>query len=195
MSTPADQPVTELLGRWRAGDQEALKALVPLVYHELRALAHALRWAERPDHTLQSTALVHEAYLRLVNQREAHWKNRGHFFAVASQAMRRVLVDYARKHDAVKRGGAAPKIPLDEALAFSEENAHQVLTIDELLHKLAVLDLTESRIVELRFFGGLTVEETAEAMDISPATVKREWNVARAWLMREINKHSKQNSP
>jgi len=182
MTQPSSSDVTLLLQRLTDGDQDALDQLIPLIYDELHRLAAFHLQRERVDHTLQTTGLVHEAYLRLVDQKEAQWKNRGHFFAVASQAMRRVLVDYARRHEAVKRGNAVPKIPLDEALAFSQENTHQVLAIDELLEKLALLDPTESKIVELRFFGGLTVEETAEVMDISPATVKREWSVAKAWL-------------
>jgi RNA polymerase sigma factor (TIGR02999 family) len=190
MTQPSSSDVTLLLQRLTDGDQDALDQLIPLIYDELHRLAAFHLQRERVDHTLQTTGLVHEAYLRLVDQKEAQWKNRGHFFAVASQAMRRVLVDYARRHEAVKRGNAVPKIPLDEALAFSQENTHQVLAIDELLEKLALLDPTESKIVELRFFGGLTVEETAEVMDISPATVKREWSVAKAWLLRELSKHA-----
>ena len=186
-SPPSD--VTLLLKRLSNGDQDALAQLIPLIYDELHRLAAFHLQRERIEHTLQTTALVHEAYLRLVDQKEAHWKNRGHFFAVAAQAMRRVLVDYARRHQAVKRGSSLPKISLDEAIAVSHGTANQLLVLDELLNRLTSVDPQESRIVELRFFGGLTVEETAEAMGISPATVKREWSVAKAWLLREIAKH------
>jgi RNA polymerase sigma factor (TIGR02999 family) len=190
VTQPSPSDVTLLLKRLSEGDQDALTQLIPLIYDELHRLAAFHLERERPEHTLQTTALVHEAYLRLVDQKEAQWKNRGHFFAVAAQAMRRVLVDYARRHQAVKRGSSLPKICLDEAIAVSNETAHELLVIDELLNRLASVDSQGSRIVELRFFGGLTVEETAEAMDISPATVKREWSVARAWLLRELGSSS-----
>jgi RNA polymerase sigma-70 factor (ECF subfamily) len=192
-SSPSD--VTLLLKRLSNGDQDALAQLIPLIYDELHRLAAFHLQRERAEHTLQTTALVHEAYLRLVDQKEVHWKNRGHFFAVAAQAMRRVLVDYARRHQAVKRGSSLPKVSLDEAIAISNETVNQLLVIDELLNRLTSVDPQESRIVELRFFGGLTVEETAEVMGISPATVKREWSVARAWLLREISKCSAEVSP
>lgn len=187
--------VTGLLKRHADGDQDALAQLIPLIYGELHRLAGFHLQRERLDHTLQTTALVHEAYLRLVDQKEAQWKNRGHFFAFAAQAMRRVLVDYARRHQALKRGSSLPKMSLDEAIAVSNENTHHVLMMDELLNRLASLDPKESRIVELRFFGGLTVEETAEVMGISPASVKREWSVAKAWLLREIAKLPTQELP
>ena len=194
MANPPFSDVTQLLNRLSSGDQNALSELIPVVYDELHRLAAFHLQRERPEHTLQTTALVHEAYVRLVDQKEVQWKNRGHFFAVAAQAMRRVLVDYARRHQALKRGSSLPKISLDEAIAISHEDMHHVLLLDELLTRLSTIDPAESRIVELRFFGGLTVEETAEAMGISPATVKREWSVARAWLLREINERSKQDS-
>jgi RNA polymerase sigma factor (TIGR02999 family) len=194
MANPPFSDVTQLLNRLSSGDQNALSELIPVVYDELHRLAAFHLQRERPEHTLQTTALVHEAYVRLVDQKEVQWKNRGHFFAVATQAMRRVLVDYARRHQALKRGSSLPKISLDEAIAISNEDMHHVLLLDELLTRLSTIDPAESRIVELRFFGGLTVEETAEAMGISPATVKREWSVARAWLLREINERSKQDS-
>lgn len=192
-SSPSD--VTLLLKRLSDGDQDVLAQLVPLIYDELHRLAAFHLQRERVDHTLQTTALVHEAYVRLVDQKEVQWKNRGHFFAVAAQAMRRVLVDYARRHQALKRGSSLSKTSLDEAIAVSNENTHHVLVIDELLNRLACLDPQESRIVELRFFGGLTVEETAEVMGISPASVKREWSVAKAWLLREIAKRPAQGPP
>jgi RNA polymerase sigma factor (TIGR02999 family) len=194
MANPPFSDVTQLLNRLSSGDQNALSELIPVVYDELHRLAAFHLQRERPEHTLQTTALVHEAYVRLVDQKEVQWKNRGHFFAVAAQAMRRVLVDYARRHQALKRGSSLPKISLDEAIAISHEDMHHVLLLDELLTRLSTIDPAESRIVELRFFGGLTVEETAEAMGISAATVKREWSVARAWLLREINERSKQDS-
>ena len=185
---PHSTAVTLLLRRYSTGDQSALSELMPLVYEELRRLAASYLKRERPDHTLQATALVHEAYLRLVDQKDVEWKERGHFFAVASQMMRRILVDHARRHKAVKRGGLDRKISLEEALAVSEEQSTNLLVLDRLLERLSVLDPRESRIVELRFFGGLSVEETAEAMGISATTVKREWSIARKWLLREMQK-------
>ncbi|HYA62725.1 MAG TPA: sigma-70 family RNA polymerase sigma factor [Candidatus Sulfotelmatobacter sp.] len=187
MKTPGDQPVTELLGRWRAGDKDALEALVPLVYQELRAMAHGLRWAERPDHTLQSTALVHEAYLKLVRQGPPEVQNRAHFFALAARLMRQILVDYARGYRAAKRG-AACRIQLDDGLDTSEKQAVDVVALDDALTALSEFDPQQSKIVELRFFGGLTVEETAEVLEISPATVKREWRIAKAWIARELQR-------
>ena len=195
MTQPSSSDVTLLLKRLSEGDQDALTQLIPLIYDELHRLAAFHLQRERVDHTVQTTALVHETYLRLVGQKEAHWKNRGHFFAVAAQVMRRVLVDYARRHQALKRGGSLPRISLDEAVAVSNEQMHQMLVIDELLTRLAAVDPQECRIVELRFFGGLTVEETAEVMGISPATVKREWSVAKAWLLRETTKRLSQDPP
>jgi len=190
VTQPFSSDVTLLLQRLSAGDQDALSQLIPLVYDELHRLAAFHLQRERADHTLQTTALVHEAYLRLLDQKDAQWKNRGHFLAVAAQAMRRVLVDYARRRQAVKRGSSLPKISLDEAIAISNETAQELLVIDELLNRFASIDSQASRVVELRFFGGLTVEETAEVMGISPATVKREWSVARAWLVRELGSSS-----
>jgi RNA polymerase sigma factor (TIGR02999 family) len=195
VTQPSCSDVTLLLKRLSNGDQDALAQLIPLIYDELHRLAAFHLQRERPEHTLQTTALVHEAYVRLVDQKEAQWKNRGHFLAVAAQAMRRVLVDYARKHRAIKRGSSLPKVSLDNAIALSNEDVHHVLLLDELLSRLTSVDPEEGRIVELRFFGGLTVEETAEVMGISPATVKREWSVAKAWLLREINKRPTEVSP
>jgi RNA polymerase sigma factor (TIGR02999 family) len=185
--------VREDVTRWLAevgrGNQDAVEKLVPLLYSELRRLAvHYLR-RERPNHTLQATALVHEAYLRLVDQKQVKWKNRGHFFAVAAQQMRRILVDYSRKRQAVKRGGAQPALP--EEIAFvSDDRIGEIVMLDEALVKLAALDPQHGRVVELRFFAGLSVEETAEVLGISAATVKREWVLAKAWLAREMGKGS-----
>ena len=182
------QDVTLLLKRYGEGDHNALSELMPLVYNELRRLASSYLRRERPDHTLQTTALVHEAYLRLVDQRDTHWKCRDHFLAVAAQAMRRILVDHARRHKAVKRGGPLPMLSLEEALVLSEDQSDNLLLLDRLLTRLEAIDPQEARIIELRFFAGLSVEETANAMGISPTTVKREWSVARKWLAREMGK-------
>jgi len=187
MKTPGNQPVTELLTRWRAGDEEALKALVPIVYHELRAMAHGLRWAERPNHTLQSTAIVHEAYLKLVRQGPLEIENRAHFFAVAARLMRQVLVDYARSYRAAKRG-AACRIQLEEGLDAPGKAIVDLLPLDDALTSLSKFDPQQGKIVELRFFGGLTVEETSKVLEISPATVKRDWRVAKAWIARELQR-------
>jgi len=178
--------VTLLLRRLSEGDQNALAELMPLIYNELHRLASSCLRRERPDHTLQTTALVHEAYLRLVDQREAQWKGRDHFLAVAAQAMRRILVDYARRHKAAKRGGPLPRLSLEEAVAVSEEQSENLLLLDRLLTRLASIDPQEVQIIELRFFGGLSVEETARVMGISPTTVKREWSVAKKWLARQM---------
>jgi RNA polymerase sigma factor (TIGR02999 family) len=180
--------VTLLLERLADGDQAALTELMPLIYTELHHLASFYLRRERPNHTLQTTALVHEAYLRMVDQRTALWKGKEHFLAVASQAMRRILVDYARRHRAAKRGGALPKASLEQVAAFSEQQSENVLLFDELLTRLAAIDPQEARIVELRFFGGLSVEETAEGMGVSQTTVKREWGIAKRWLAREMQR-------
>ena len=180
--------LTLLLKRHTEGDSNALSELIPLLYKELQHLASSYLKRERPDHTLQTTALVHEAYLRLVDQEEVTWNNRTHFFAVAAQMMRRILVDYARKHQALKRGSSVPKISLEQAAVFSKEQTHEMLVVDELLTRLASFDPQGERIVELRFYGGLSVEETAEVIGISSAKVKREWGVAKAWLVREISR-------
>ena len=179
--------VTVLLKQLSEGHQDVFSELVPLLYDELRRLASYYLRRERGNHTLQPTALVHEAYLRLVDQKEVQWKNRSHFFGIAAQQMRRILVDYARSHQAAKRGGAAAKVSLDDAMIVSKENPGQVLVVDETLTRLAAFDPQQAKIVELRVFGGLTIEEVAEVLGISSATVKREWTVARAWLTREIN--------
>jgi len=179
--------VTELLVRWREGDKEALEDLMPLVYGELRRLAHHYLQRERSDHTLQSTALVHEAYLRLAGQNTPQWQNRAHFFGIAARVMRQILVEYARAHAAAKRGGSgACRLTLDEALDVQQKSDIDVIALDGALSRLSELDPQQSRIVELRFFAGLTIEDTSEVMGISPATVKRDWTSARAWLHREI---------
>jgi RNA polymerase sigma factor (TIGR02999 family) len=160
--------------------------MMPLIYDELRRQAQRYLQRERPDHTLQATALVHEAYLRLVDQKKVQWQNRAHFFGVAAQVMRRLLVDHARQQHAAKRGGVVPKLALDEALQVADARAADVVALDEALTALAALDPQHSRLVELRFFGGLTIEETAEVLGVSPATVKRDWSMAKAWLYREL---------
>jgi RNA polymerase sigma factor (TIGR02999 family) len=185
MSADSDH-VTRLLHDWGKGDQQALEELLPLVYNELRRLAHNFLFRERPEHTLQTTALVHEAYLKLIDQRDARWQNRAHFFAIAAQAMRRILIDSARRHTALKRGGAGEKLALDEAAHVSLESNHDLLALDEALGALAEIDPQQSRVVELRYFGGLTIEEAAEVMNLSPATVKRDWAMARAWLYEAL---------
>jgi RNA polymerase sigma-70 factor (ECF subfamily) len=187
MPTPSTHEVTQLLLDWSDGDQAAFDALMPLVYDELRQMAHRYMSRERPGHTLQTTALVSEAYLRLVDQKRVHWQNRAHFFAVAAQAMRRILIDYARKQRYAKRGGGAPKICLEEAAVMSQERAADLVALDQALITLASLDPQQSRVVELRFFGGLTIEETAEVLRLSVDMVKREWATAKAWLSREMS--------
>jgi RNA polymerase sigma-70 factor, ECF subfamily len=180
-------PVTLLLAQVREGDQEAVNQLVPLVYDELRRMAGAYMQRERPGHTLQATALVNEAYVRLTGDRNPQWQNRAHFFAIAAHTMRQVLLEYARRRHAGKRGGAdARKVDLTPELFLSDCKLEQVLAIDEVLTRLSEMDPQQGRIVELRFFGGLNVDETAEAMGISERTVKREWRLAKAWLDREL---------
>jgi RNA polymerase sigma factor (TIGR02999 family) len=183
--TPPED-ITRILQEVSGGNREAPARLMPLVYDELRRLAdHYLR-RERPDHTLQPTALVHEAYLRLIDQTRVDWQNRAHFFGVAAQLMRRILVDHARRHQAEKRGGFRQKLTLDEAVDYSQTRDVDLVRLDEALTALAQFDERQSRVVELRFFGGLTIEETAEALAVSPATVKVDWSMAKAWLRREI---------
>jgi RNA polymerase sigma-70 factor, ECF subfamily len=187
MEPPASD-VTLLLKRYSNGDQEALAELIPQIYDELRRLASFYLQSERVNHTLQTTALVHEAYLRLVDQKQVEWSNRNHFFGVAAQMMRRILVDHARKHVSLKRGGLFSRISLEEAAVFSRERPRELIVVDELLTRLASLDPQGSRIVELRFFAGLSLEETAEVTGLSSAKVRREWSAAKAWLTREIGK-------
>ena len=174
--------------RWRGGDRAALDELMPLVYRELRRLAQHYLQRERGNHTLQSTALVHEAYLRLAGEKVPQWQNRAHFFGIAARLMRQILVEHARGHGAAKRGGSACKITLDEAVALPKRSEVDLVALDEALESLAKLDEQQSRIVELRFFAGMTIEDTSEVMGISPATVKRDWASARAWLYREIDR-------
>jgi RNA polymerase sigma-70 factor (ECF subfamily) len=169
-----------------ADDRESLESLLPVVYQELRRLAASYLRRERPGQTLQPTALVHEAYLRLLKDRPDRWQNRAHFCAIAAHSMRQILIERARARGALKRGGGGPRVTLDEALIAGGERSIDLVALDEALERLAQFDPEQARLVELRFFGGLTVEETAEAMDISPATVKRHWAVARAWLAREL---------
>ncbi|HTQ57391.1 MAG TPA: sigma-70 family RNA polymerase sigma factor [Bryobacteraceae bacterium] len=182
----ASDPVTQLLLQASGGNRAAVDALTPLVYQELKRIAGGQLRNERPGHTLQATALVHEAYLKLVDQREVAWQNRAHFFGIASQIMRRIVLDYAKQRLRDKRGGRMHKTTLDEALVVSEDRASSLVMIDEALTRLEQLDARQARIVEMRFFAGLSVEETAEAMGISAPTVKREWAMARAWLHREL---------
>lgn len=178
--------ITHLLKEWSDGDRQALDKLTPLVYEELRRQAARYLRRERPGHTLQTTALIHEAYLRLIDAKDVDWQSRAHFFAVAANLMRRILVDHARRRDADRRGGSQIRLTLDEALTVTKEPDVDLLAIDEALDRLAAIDLQQARVVELRFFSGLTVEETAAALGVSPKTVKRDWSVARAWLRREI---------
>ena len=189
VSPPTAAEVTSLLLASSQGDEEALNKLLPLVYAELRKLASRYLRKERPDHSLQATALVHEAYLRLVGQ-EVSWQNRAHFFGVAAEMMRRILIDNARKHQASKRGSGAIKLALDEALDMADEKAAELIALDDALKALAVFDEQKSKIVELRFFGGLSIEETAQVMGLSAATVVRQWKLAKAWLYHEVNRSS-----
>jgi RNA polymerase sigma factor (TIGR02999 family) len=179
--------VTELLVQWRGGDEDALPALVPLVYNELRAVAHRYLRRERRSHTLQSEALVHEAYLRLLDGRPVATENRAHFVAVAARMMRQILVDYARSHQAAKRG-SGKRVALTLGIDPPQSRPVDIVALDDALNALSCRDQQQGRIVELRFFGGLTIEEAAVALDISPATVKRDWAMARAWLSREMGK-------
>jgi RNA polymerase sigma factor (TIGR02999 family) len=179
--------ITELLITWSQGNSTALEELIPLVYPELRRLARRYLRLENPAHTLQTSALINEAYLRMVNQQGVTWQDRRHFFAVAAQVMRRILIDHARKHHRVKRGAGAFHVSLDESAVVSQERAAEFLALDAALIQLAEIDERKSRIVELKFFGGLTVEEVADLMNLSPITIKREWRSARAWLHGEIS--------
>ena len=186
MEKPSPGHVTRLLNDWSDGDSTALDQLMPILYDELRSLAaHYLR-CERADHTLQPTALVHEAYFRLVDQNDVQWQSRAHFFGVAAQMMRRVLIDHAKPHRRAKRGGGLLKVELDQAAGLSEEQAVEVLALDDALDALARIDPRKSKIVELRYFGGPSVEETAEVLGVSPNTVMRDWALAKAWLYNEI---------
>ena len=186
MANRSQQDLTRLLQAWSSGDQEALDSLMPLVYDELRRLAHRYMKSERAGHTLQTTALVNEAYLRLINVKDVSWQNRAHFFAISAQLMRRILVDFARSRHYAKRGGGAQRVSLDEALLVPDQSYEDVLALDEALHSLGSIDERKSRVVEMRFFGGLSVEETAEVLNVSPETVLRDWRLAKAWLVKQL---------
>ena len=188
MTTPSTHSVTELLLAWREGDQASLEKLTSLVYEELRRLAERYMAGERADHTLQATALVHEAYLRLVDAPQMCWQNRAHFFAVSAQLMRHILVDFARARHNLKRGGDAKRVSLDEALVIAQEQQDDLVALDDALSSLAAIDERKSGVVELRFFGGLSLEEAAEVLQVSVGTVRRDWSIARAWLYRELSR-------
>ena len=185
--TQTSPNVTQLLVGWRNGDKAALDALLPVVYEELRKQAARYLRRERVGHTLQTTALIHEAYLKLVDQKNVHWQNRAHFFGIAAELMRRILVDHARTKKRAKRGGSDIRVSFNEANVMGQSKDLDIVALDEALANLATIDEQQSKIVELRFFSGLTVEETAEVLGISPATVKRDWSMAKAWLHRELS--------
>lgn len=186
---PDNQEITRMLREWSSGDSEAINRLIPLVYDELHRQAARYLRRENKGHTLQTTALIHEAYLKLVDQRDVEWQNRAHFFAIAAQAMRRILVDHARTKQREKRGGKDEKLPLEAAMTLAvDEQSVDLIQLDEALTKLAGIDERQARVVELKFFSGLSLEQTAEALNISRATAAREWNVARAWLYREMTR-------
>jgi RNA polymerase sigma-70 factor (ECF subfamily) len=191
--TPVSQEVSHLLRAWSDGDQEALDRLMPLVYDELRRMAKRHMDRQNPGHTLQTTALIHEAYLRLVNQKEPHWRDRAHFFAVSARAMRHILVDYARARKAAKRGGPAVVVSLDEAAVASDGTMAGMAALGDALETLSGMDRRKCHVVELRYFGGLSVEETAEVLKVSPETVARDWRLARSWLLRELSNSSSVN--
>lgn len=186
MSSPDTDNLTQLLERARRGHEDALAELLPLVYEELRRVAASYLRRERPGQTLQATALVHEAYLRLLREQHVSWQNRAHFCAIAANSMRQILVERARARHAAKRGGAFHRITLDDAIAGAEETGIDIEALDQALARLALLDPQQARLVELRYFGGLTIEETAGVLDVSPATVKRSWTIAKAWLRKEL---------
>jgi RNA polymerase sigma factor (TIGR02999 family) len=187
MTTLSADNLTGLLFEWRQGDEAALDKLTPLVYDELRRIAHRYVQRERDGHTLQTTALVNEAYLRLAGQQKIEWQSRAHFFAVTAHVMRHILIDHARRHHYAKRGGGAQHVPLDEAAGMSAQRAAELVALDEALDELAKLDPRKSRVVELRYFGGLSMEETAEVLEVSLMTVRRDWRVAKAWLFKAVN--------
>ena len=186
MGEPPSQRVTQLLVAWSQGEQAALEKLIPLVYAELRRIAHRYMHREHPGHTLQTTALVNEAYLRLIDASQVRWQDRAHFFAVSAQLMRRILVDFARSRRYLKRGGGARNISFDEALFVSPERGQDLVALDDAMNVLATSDPRKARVVELRFFVGLSVEETAEVLKVSPDTILRDWRLAKAWLSREM---------
>jgi RNA polymerase sigma factor (TIGR02999 family) len=187
MGSPSSE-VTVLLSELTRGNKEAGEKLIPLVYDELRRLAKSYMQRERPDHTLQATALVHEAYLKLVRQEVVDWQGRSHFLGIAAQLMRRILIDHARNHLREKRGGVQHVLPLDEALVFAPERSEEFVRLDEALERLSKLDARQGRIVELRYFGGMSIDETSEVLGVSPKTVKRDWSVAKAWLHAELRR-------
>jgi RNA polymerase sigma-70 factor, ECF subfamily len=191
--TSSPMEVTQLLIEWRNGDKTALDKLIPLVYNELHRMADRYMGRETPGRTLQTSALVNEAYMKLVDHKNIDWKNRAHFFAVAAQAMRRILVDHARSRLYAKRGGGAQKVSLDEAAVVAVDQAAEVVALDDALQSLAAIDQRKCQIVELRYFSGLSVEETAEALGISPITVMRDWNTAKAWLLRAMSKDGQED--
>jgi len=193
MPSVSPQEVTQLLQAWSRGDSSALEKLTPLVYRELHRLAHRYMDFENPGHTLQTTALVNEAYLRLVSNR-ASWQNRAHFFAISAQLMRQILVDFARSRHQLKRGGQVQRVSLDEALVSSKEPDADLVALDDALTALTAVDSRKSRVVELRFFGGLSVEETAEVLKVSVDTVLRDWRLAKLWLLRELNRAEKRET-
>jgi RNA polymerase sigma factor (TIGR02999 family) len=186
MEPQSSHDVTGLLQAWGRGDEEALQKLVPLVYEQLRAAARRYMLRERQGHTLQTTALIHETYLRLVDVRRINWQNRAHFFAICAQLMRRILIDFARKRGYKKRGGAATQVDFSESLEVTAQPDANLLALDEALNRLALLDPRKSRVVELRFFGGLSVKDTAEVMKVSADTVMRDWKLAKVWLLRDL---------
>ena len=194
MEPSESTPVTELLLRWKAGDREGLDQAVLLVDHELRRIAHWAMRGERPGHTLQTTAMVNEAYLRLVDQSRVNWQNRAHFLGVAAGLMRRILVDHARRVCRAKRGGGVRHLPLDEGLAYSPAISESLLVLDEALERLAAFDARKARVVELRYFAGMSVEEAAEALGVHPNTVIRDWSLAKAWLKRELERSARDES-
>jgi RNA polymerase sigma factor (TIGR02999 family) len=188
MEKPSTSELTELLVNWSNGDESALEQLMPIVDRELHRIAHYQMTREDPGHTLQTTALVNEAYLKLINQREVQWQNRAHFFAIAAKLMRRILLDHAKTQLRAKRGGGAVHVSLSQVTTGSASDSQELIDLDEALKKLARIDLQKSKIVEMRYFGGLTVEEVAEVLQISAVSVRRHWSMAKAWLRREVVK-------
>lgn len=194
MSKHPTEEITQLLLAWGKGDEGAFDRLMPLVYDEMRKIARRYMSRQRPDHTLQTTALVNEAYLRLIDSSKVQWQNRAHFYAISAQLMRRILVDFARARTNQKRGGGVQKVVLDEALTITSEPGADLIALDDALNELAKLDRRQSQIVELRYFGGLSEDETAEILDISARTVRRDWSLARAWLYRQLNQEESDDS-
>jgi RNA polymerase sigma factor (TIGR02999 family) len=195
VARPSQEEISLLLKAWRGGDEAALDKLVPLVYDELRRIAHRHMARERAGHTLQTTALVNEAYLRLVDTKQVPWHDRAHFFALSAQLMRRILVDHARARGRLKRGGPGQKVPLDESLAVPVGRQTDLVGLDDALSSLATVDARKAKVVELRFFGGLSVEETAEALNVSASTVMSDWRIAKVWLLRQLDRSGKKHEP